>query len=120
MTVPVVQFVNGLCNAPLIVWVSVAIDLREYHCSMLTSYLGKRAEYRGLEMSSMDDESRFQLLNLNGRLRIWRQAHEAMDSTCQVETVQSMVSRSWAGVFIRGIVWDLFFVYQPPSMQFGT
>jgi len=34
------------------------------------------------------DESRFRLMNADGRLRIWRQAHEAMDPTCQVGTVQ--------------------------------
>ncbi|GFW30152.1 uncharacterized protein TNCV_1054631 [Trichonephila clavipes] len=40
------------------------------------------------------DESRFRLLNVNGR--------------------------SWSGVFFRGTVWDLWCVYQSPSMQFGT
>ncbi|GFX36382.1 transposable element Tc1 transposase [Trichonephila clavipes] len=34
------------------------------------------------------DESRFQLLIADGRLRIWRQAHEAKDHACQVATVQ--------------------------------
>lgn len=34
------------------------------------------------------DESRFRLLNADGRLRIWRQAHEAMDPACQAGTVQ--------------------------------
>ncbi|GBM71568.1 hypothetical protein AVEN_82961-1 [Araneus ventricosus] len=34
------------------------------------------------------DESRFRLLHADGRMRIWRQAHEAMDSACQVLTVQ--------------------------------
>ncbi|GFU01073.1 HTH_Tnp_Tc3_2 domain-containing protein [Trichonephila clavipes] len=28
------------------------------------------------------DESRFQLLNANGRLRVWRQAYETMDPAC--------------------------------------
>ncbi|GFY13578.1 transposable element Tcb2 transposase [Trichonephila clavipes] len=34
------------------------------------------------------DESRFRLLNADGRLRIWCQAHEARDPACQVGTVQ--------------------------------
>ncbi|GFU59611.1 uncharacterized protein TNCV_3185821 [Trichonephila clavipes] len=34
------------------------------------------------------DESRFRLLNADGRLRIWRQANEALDPACQVGTVQ--------------------------------
>ncbi|GFV46417.1 transposable element Tc1 transposase [Trichonephila clavipes] len=34
------------------------------------------------------DESRFRLLNADGRLRTWRQAYEAVDPTCQVGTVQ--------------------------------
>ncbi|GFU24485.1 hypothetical protein TNCV_2264451 [Trichonephila clavipes] len=36
MTVPVVQLVNGLRNARFTLWVWGSIDLREYHCSMLT------------------------------------------------------------------------------------
>ncbi|GBN83292.1 Transposable element Tcb2 transposase [Araneus ventricosus] len=34
------------------------------------------------------DESRFQLLHVDGRLRIWRQAHEAVDPAYKVGTVQ--------------------------------
>ncbi|GFU40383.1 transposable element Tc1 transposase [Trichonephila clavipes] len=34
------------------------------------------------------DQSRFRLLNTDERLRIWRQAHEAMDPACHVGTVQ--------------------------------
>ncbi|GFU49413.1 transposable element Tc1 transposase [Trichonephila clavipes] len=34
------------------------------------------------------DKSRFRLLNINGRLRMWRQAHKAMDPACQVGNVQ--------------------------------
>ncbi|GFV16906.1 transposable element Tc1 transposase [Trichonephila clavipes] len=34
------------------------------------------------------DKFRFRLVNADGWLRIWCQAHEAMDHTCQVETVQ--------------------------------
>ncbi|GBN69268.1 Transposable element Tcb2 transposase [Araneus ventricosus] len=51
-----------------------------------TSCLGKRMDSIGLETSSV--ESRFQLLHADGRLRIWRQAHEAVDPACQVGTVQ--------------------------------
>ncbi|GFV49600.1 transposable element Tc1 transposase [Trichonephila clavipes] len=32
------------------------------------------------------DESRFRLLNADGRLRIWRLVHEAMDHACLVGT----------------------------------
>ncbi|GFX09534.1 hypothetical protein TNCV_2029001 [Trichonephila clavipes] len=35
MTVPVELSVNGLCNDRFTVWISGAIDLLEYHCSML-------------------------------------------------------------------------------------
>ncbi|GFV37735.1 uncharacterized protein TNCV_1001731 [Trichonephila clavipes] len=35
------------------------------------------------------DESRFQLLNADGRLRIWHQAHEAMDPACQNNVSQN-------------------------------
>ncbi|GFX50899.1 transposable element Tcb2 transposase [Trichonephila clavipes] len=56
------------------------------------------------------DESRFRLLNADGRLRIWRKAHEAMDPACLVGTVQGhggllMVwgafSRHCFGYFVR-------------------
>ncbi|GBN20419.1 hypothetical protein AVEN_216108-1 [Araneus ventricosus] len=40
------------------------------------------------ERVAWGDESRFRLLHFKGRLRIWRQADEAMDSACQVGTVQ--------------------------------
>ncbi|GFX14827.1 transposable element Tc1 transposase [Trichonephila clavipes] len=47
------------------------------------------------------DESRFRLLNINGRLRICRQAHEAMDPACQVGTVQGHGGSIMAwGVFL--------------------
>ncbi|GFW04684.1 hypothetical protein TNCV_3897361 [Trichonephila clavipes] len=35
LTVYGVQSVNGLCNARFTFWVLEAVDLREYHCSML-------------------------------------------------------------------------------------
>ncbi|GFV67738.1 HTH_Tnp_Tc3_2 domain-containing protein [Trichonephila clavipes] len=34
------------------------------------------------------DESRFRLRNVERRLRIWRQTHEAMNTACQIGTVQ--------------------------------
>ncbi|GBO39366.1 hypothetical protein AVEN_69439-1 [Araneus ventricosus] len=40
------------------------------------------------EQVAWSDESRLGLLHFDGRLRIWRQAHEAMDNACQVGTVQ--------------------------------
>ncbi|GFW46211.1 hypothetical protein TNCV_4210901 [Trichonephila clavipes] len=61
-------------------------------CSLsnFTFLLGKRTqrlECRELETSSRNDESRFQLLNADARLRIWYAAHEAMDPAWQVGTV---------------------------------
>ncbi|GBN55591.1 hypothetical protein AVEN_183347-1 [Araneus ventricosus] len=63
------------------------------------------------------DESQFRLLHADGRLRIWCQAHEAMDPACQIGTVQghgvSIVV--WGGSF-----WDLWYLYHPLSIRFGT
>ncbi|GFX46467.1 transposable element Tcb2 transposase [Trichonephila clavipes] len=92
MTVPVTQSVNGLCNAHFTVGFRkpTTYESTNGQCSSsgCTSCLEKRAqklECRGLETS---EESRFQLLNADGRLRIWHLAHEAMDLACQVGTVQ--------------------------------
>lgn len=53
---------------------------------------------RALETSRM--ESRFRLVNVDGKLRIWCQAHEAMDPARQVGTVQDhRVSVTVWGVF---------------------
>ncbi|GFT19619.1 HTH_Tnp_Tc3_2 domain-containing protein [Trichonephila clavipes] len=38
----------------------------------------------------------------------------------RLEMYKGMVTQSWSGVFFRGTVWDLWCLYQPPSMQFGT
>ncbi|KFM68178.1 Transposable element Tcb2 transposase, partial [Stegodyphus mimosarum] len=35
------------------------------------------------------DESRFQLVRADGRVRVWRRPHEAMDPSCQQGTVQA-------------------------------
>ena len=35
------------------------------------------------------DESRFQLIRADGRVRVWRRPHEAMDPSCQQGTVQA-------------------------------
>ena len=35
------------------------------------------------------DESRFQLIRGDGRIRVWRRPHEAMDPSCQQGTVQA-------------------------------
>ncbi|GFX99757.1 uncharacterized protein TNCV_257961 [Trichonephila clavipes] len=53
------------------------------------------------------DESRFRLLNANRRLRIWRQAHEAMAIACQVGTVQRLGGSIMVWGTFRGTVWDL-------------
>ncbi|GFX67704.1 HTH_Tnp_Tc3_2 domain-containing protein [Trichonephila clavipes] len=66
------------------------------------------------------DDTRIRLLNADGRLKIWRQAHEAMDLACQFGIVQGHCDSI--------IVWDVFSghclgclcVYQPPSGQLGT
>ncbi|GFT21304.1 hypothetical protein TNCV_3815941 [Trichonephila clavipes] len=53
-----------------------------------TSCLGKRAhrlQCRGLETRvAWSDVSRFRLLKADGKLRIWHQAHEALDPAYQV------------------------------------
>ncbi|GFT20934.1 hypothetical protein TNCV_3130881 [Trichonephila clavipes] len=36
MTVLIVQSINGLCDARFTVWISGAVDLRQYNCSMLS------------------------------------------------------------------------------------
>ncbi|GFW82428.1 transposable element Tcb2 transposase [Trichonephila clavipes] len=66
------------------------------------------------------DESRFLLLNTDERLRIWRQAYETMDPAGQVGNVQGngVLIMVW-GVF-SNTIWDLWCVYQPPSIQFGV
>ncbi|GFV78619.1 hypothetical protein TNCV_1889251 [Trichonephila clavipes] len=75
-----------------------------------TSCLGKRAqrlECRYLETSSMDREYGVRLMKpwiLHAKL----------------ELQEGTVTQSWSGVFCRGTIWDLWCVYQPPSMQFGT
>ncbi|GFV73563.1 hypothetical protein TNCV_4524291, partial [Trichonephila clavipes] len=53
------------------------------------------------------DESRFRLLNANGRLRVWGQALEIMAPARQVGTVQGMVAQSWSGFFFRCTICDL-------------
>ncbi|GFU87703.1 uncharacterized protein TNCV_1701471 [Trichonephila clavipes] len=55
-----------------------------------------RSVDRGLRITGVDDwkrvawsdESQFRLLNADGRLRIWRQAHQAMDLACQIGIAQ--------------------------------
>ncbi|GFX29877.1 transposable element Tc1 transposase [Trichonephila clavipes] len=44
------------------------------------------------------DESQFILLNVDGRVRIWCQAHEAMDPACQQDNCtshKSLLATSW-------------------------
>ncbi|GFU64688.1 HTH_Tnp_Tc3_2 domain-containing protein [Trichonephila clavipes] len=52
------------------------------------------------------DEFRLQLLNADGRLRIWHQAHDDMDPACQFGTV-----RGYGGIIKVYTVWDLWCVY---------
>ncbi|GFX48064.1 hypothetical protein TNCV_4113991 [Trichonephila clavipes] len=62
MTVPVVQLVNELCNARFTVWVSGAVDLREYRYSMFAvrphvlpeQKRAQRLGCRGLETSRIE------------------------------------------------------------------
>ncbi|GFV56838.1 transposable element Tcb2 transposase [Trichonephila clavipes] len=45
----------------------------------------QRLECRGLETHvTWSNEPQFRLLNANGRLIIWRQAHEGLDSSCKM------------------------------------
>ncbi|GFU04528.1 uncharacterized protein TNCV_1515821 [Trichonephila clavipes] len=53
MTVPVVQSVNGWCNARLIVWAFGAINLPEYHCSMLVVELQFLPGQESMECSDL-------------------------------------------------------------------
>ncbi|GFX78664.1 transposable element Tcb2 transposase [Trichonephila clavipes] len=46
------------------------------------------SEHRYWKRVAWSEESRFQLLKVDRRLRIWRLAHDAMDPTCQDGTVQ--------------------------------
>ncbi|GFU17499.1 transposable element Tc1 transposase [Trichonephila clavipes] len=50
--------------------------------------LARARQHRDWKRVAWSDESRFRLLNSNGRLRIWRRAHEKMDSACQFGTIQ--------------------------------
>ncbi|GFV03453.1 hypothetical protein TNCV_5059941 [Trichonephila clavipes] len=52
MTVPVVQSVHGLYKARFAVWVSEAVDLRGYHCSMLSIELH---DLSGQECTEIED-----------------------------------------------------------------
>ncbi|GFU38384.1 transposable element Tcb1 transposase [Trichonephila clavipes] len=56
---------------------------------------------------SWSDESQFQLLNADGRLRIWHQAHEAVYPTCQVGTVKSHGGSIMVWGVFHGTLWDL-------------
>ncbi|GBM24470.1 hypothetical protein AVEN_41114-1 [Araneus ventricosus] len=46
------------------------------------------------------DKSRFRLFQADGRPRIWRQSHEAMDPSCQVGTVQ----RHGGSIMVWGVL----------------
>ncbi|GFW20920.1 HTH_Tnp_Tc3_2 domain-containing protein [Trichonephila clavipes] len=53
------------------------------------------------------DESSFQLNRADGRIRVWRQLHEFVDSTCQQGTVQAGGSSVMLyDVYIVGVIWD--------------
>ncbi|GFW92019.1 transposable element Tcb2 transposase [Trichonephila clavipes] len=54
------------------------------------AHLAWARENRDWKRVAWSDESRFRLLNTDGWLRIWRQAHEAMDPACQVGTLQEL------------------------------
>ncbi|GFY12458.1 HTH_Tnp_Tc3_2 domain-containing protein [Trichonephila clavipes] len=63
------------------------------------------------------DESRFRLLNPDGRLRILRQAHEVFYSVCQVGTVQG----HGGSIMVWGVFpWCCFGSSMHLSMLFGT
>ncbi|GFT57041.1 HTH_Tnp_Tc3_2 domain-containing protein [Trichonephila clavipes] len=57
------------------------------------------------------DESRFRLLNDDGSLRIWRQAHEVMDPACQVGNVQE----HGGAIMVWSISWHCFGSLSAPT-----
>lgn len=78
------------------------------------SCLGQRAQKkdsRGLEASTRSDESQFQILKADSRLRIWRRSHEAMHLKCQSGTVQDHSCSIMVSMFPFGSVRILL----PPS-----
>ncbi|GFV35515.1 transposable element Tcb2 transposase [Trichonephila clavipes] len=74
-----------MCNTRFTVWVSAAIV--QCSSSGCTSCLGKRVQrlwsLEARKRVAWSYESRFQILNPDGRLRIRRQAPEPMDPACQ-------------------------------------
>ncbi|GBO01235.1 Transposable element Tcb2 transposase [Araneus ventricosus] len=61
---------------------------RPTRVSLLNARLAWAREHREWTLEDWSDESRFRLLQADGRLRIWRHAHEAIDPACQLGTVQ--------------------------------
>ncbi|GBM53755.1 Transposable element Tcb2 transposase [Araneus ventricosus] len=59
------------------------------------------------------DESRFRLFRADGKLRIWRQVHEAMDPACQVGTVQG----HGGSIMVWGVFSWQFLVLVPTSLN---
>ncbi|GFV00191.1 transposable element Tcb2 transposase [Trichonephila clavipes] len=68
MTVPVLQSVSGLCHSRFTVWVSGAIDLREYHCSKL-AWARKNRDWSVEDWNQVawSDESRRETENMASR-----------------------------------------------------
>ncbi|GFW34748.1 hypothetical protein TNCV_953761 [Trichonephila clavipes] len=89
-----------------------------------TSCLAKEYRYRSVEDwkgVARCNKSRFRLLTTERRLKIECQVHEVMNTVCQVGNVQGLDgSIMVGGDFFRGTVCDLWCMYQPHAMQFGT
>ncbi|GFY00879.1 transposable element Tcb2 transposase [Trichonephila clavipes] len=59
------------------------------HNECLTQLLDRLLLLQWQKHVAWSDESRFQLNQANGRVRIWRQPHESMDTTRQQGTVRA-------------------------------
>ncbi|GFT62279.1 uncharacterized protein TNCV_4716901 [Trichonephila clavipes] len=118
MMVPVVQSVNGLFNARFIVWETYHTRLRFHNARHRAARPAWAREHRDTSIEdrkrvAWSDESRFRLLNVDGRLKVGRQAHEVMDPVCYDGTVQEHSGSIMVFGAFYGTLWC---VYQPPPM----
>ncbi|GFX38306.1 transposable element Tcb2 transposase [Trichonephila clavipes] len=109
MTVPVVQSVNGMCNACFTEWVSGAVDLREYYFSMIAIRLhvlpgiwnrfletgsADRRPGQGRRRATTHNEDRYLVLmarrqqNMNATL-LQRHLRSAIGTTVSTQTVRN-------------------------------
>ncbi|GFS53735.1 transposable element Tc1 transposase [Trichonephila clavipes] len=90
MTVPAVQSVNGLCNGLGSLRPTRIPLLNARHRAARFAWAREHRDWsvEDWKQVAWSDESRFRLLNADGSLRIWLQDHEAMNTACQVGTIQ--------------------------------